>query len=68
MENLSAPPERAAANPLALIRALHTVIYIVMAASVFALFQASLTGERPVWFWPALVLLAGEIAVFVGSG
>jgi hypothetical protein len=57
-----------AANTLALIRTLHTAIYIVMAAAVFALFYASLTGARPLWFWPALLLVSGEIAVFVGFG
>ena len=36
-----------AANTLALIRALHTAIYIVMAAAVFALFYASLPAQDP---------------------
>jgi hypothetical protein len=56
-----------AAN-LALIRALHTAIYLVMAASVLAIFFAGATGAMGTWLWVALVLAAGESAVFFGNG
>jgi hypothetical protein len=53
---------------LAIVRALHTAIYVVMAASTFALVYAGLTGATGVWLWAALTLLGIESAVFAGSG
>lgn len=53
---------------LALIRWIHTAIYIVMAASTFVLLHAGLTGASGPWLWVALVLLAIETVVFVGNG
>lgn len=56
------------ARMLALIRWVHTAIYLVMAASTFVLLYAGLTGATGPWLWVALVLLAIETAVFVGNG
>ena len=53
---------------LALIRVLHTTIYLVMAASTFVLLYAGITGAQGPWLWIALVLLGVEVIVFVGNG
>jgi hypothetical protein len=53
---------------LALVRGVHTVIYVVMASSVFAVFYAGVVGARGPWLWAALGLVAIETVVFVGSG
>ena len=53
---------------LALIRAVHTAIYLVMAASTLLLVYAGVTGATGVWLWGALGLLAIESAVFAGNG
>ena len=53
---------------LALIRAVHTAIYLVMAASTLLLVYAGVTGAGGVWLWGVLVLLAIETIVFVGNG
>ena len=56
------------ARRLALVRGIHTVIYIVMAASTFVLVYAGLTGSRGWWLWVALALLGTETVVFAGNG
>ncbi len=53
---------------LALIRALHTTIYLVMAASTFVLLYAGISGSQGAWLWIALTLLGVEVVVFVGNG
>jgi hypothetical protein len=53
---------------LALIRTVHTVIYLVMAAATFVLVYAGVSGAQGVWLWLALVLLGVEVVVFVGNG
>ena len=53
---------------LAVVRAVHTAIYIVMAVSTFILVYAGLTGAHGPWLWAALVLLGIESVVFAGSG
>ena len=53
---------------LALIRATHTAIYVVMAASTFVLVYAGVTGASGWWLWAALALLAVETVVFAGFG
>jgi hypothetical protein len=53
---------------LAVIRAVHTSIYIIMAAATFLILYAGITGQQGMWLWIALTLLAGESAVFAGSG
>lgn len=49
-------------------RGIHTLIYVVMAASTFVLVFAGVTGTDGWWLWAAMVLLGVEIVVFVGSG
>lgn len=53
---------------LTLIRALHTTIYLVMAASTFVLVYAGVTGAHGRWLWVALALLGVETVVYVGNG
>jgi len=56
------------ARRLALVRGVHTAIYIGMVASIFVLLYAGATGYVGLWLWVALVLLAVETVVFVGNG
>jgi 4-hydroxybenzoate polyprenyltransferase len=56
------------ANRLALVRGVHTFIYIVMATSTLPLVYAGLTGAHRWWLWVALSLLAVETVVFAGNG
>lgn len=53
---------------LALVRAFHTIIYVVMAGSVSALLYAGVSGAGGAWVWVALALVGFEIVVFVGGG
>ena len=53
---------------LTLIRAIHTTIYLVMAASTFVLVYAGLSGAHGLWLWVALALLGLETVVYVGNG
>lgn len=53
---------------LGLVRGLHTVIYVVMAGSVFGLLYAGVSGARGPWLGWALGLISVEIVVFVGAG
>ncbi len=53
---------------LALVRGVHTAIYVVMAVSTLALLYAGITGSEGLWLWVAMVLLAIEVVVFAGSG
>lgn len=53
---------------LALVRGVHTAIYVVMAGAVFAVFYAGLTGAHGPWLSAALALVAIEVVVFVGAG
>jgi hypothetical protein len=56
------------AQRLAIVRAVHTAIYLVMAASTFILLYAGITGKSGVWLWTVMVLLGIEVVVFVGNG
>lgn len=56
------------AGRLAIIRTVHTAIYLVVAASTFVLLYAGITGQTGIWLWVALSLLAVETAVFTGFG
>ena len=58
-----ASPER-----LFLIRLLHTVIYVVMAASALLVLFAGVTGANGPWLPPALVLILLESVVFISFG
>jgi len=53
---------------LALVRTVHTAIYVVMAASTFALLYAGITGAGGPWLWTAMGLLGVEVVVFAGNG
>ena len=53
---------------LALIRTLHTAIYLVMAVATFVPVYAGLTGAEGTWLWIALVLLGVEVMVYLGNG
>lgn len=55
-------------KPLAVVRAIHTAIYVVMASSTVALVYAGVTGASGWWLAAAIVLLAIETVVFVGNG
>ncbi|MDR3541683.1 MAG: hypothetical protein P4L69_12065 [Desulfosporosinus sp.] len=52
---------------IALIRGIHTAIYLVMATATFVLLYAGITGTLGVWLWIALVLLSVEVAVLAGN-
>jgi hypothetical protein len=56
------------AQRLALVRALHTAIYLVNATAILLIVYAGLTGRTGRWLPVALVLAAAEAAVFAGSG
>jgi len=53
---------------LALIRGVHTAIYLVMAVSTFVLVYAGITGAQGSWLWVALALLIVESIVYLGNG
>ncbi len=53
---------------LALIRTIHTAIYLVMAAATFILVYAGVTGAQGTWLWIALGLLGAESVVYLGNG
>ena len=53
---------------LGLVRGVHTAVYLVMAASVFVLLYAGISGASGPWLWWALALISVEIVVFAGSG
>lgn len=53
---------------LALVRALHTAIYLAMASSVLVVLFAGLSGAHGAWLWIAGGLVAIECLVFAASG
>lgn len=53
---------------LALVRGLHTAIYLVMVAAILVLLYAGVTAYSGLWLKIALVLLALESVVFVANG
>lgn len=53
---------------LRLVRAIHTVIYVVMASASFVMLYAGVTGAHGRWLWLAAGLMTVEIVVFIGSG
>lgn len=53
---------------LALVRAIHTAIYVVMATATLMVFWAGVSGARGPWLYPALGLSLAEAAVFSASG
>jgi hypothetical protein len=55
-------------KPLMVVRAVHTVVYVVMAASTFVVLYAGITGTTGAWLWLAAALVGVESAVFLGNG
>jgi hypothetical protein len=55
-------------NALTMVRAVHTVIYMVMATSTFVVLYAGATGAMGAWLWLAAALVGVESAVFLGNG
>lgn len=53
---------------LTLVRTVHTIIYLIMAASTFLLIYAGFTGAQGLWLWIALVLLGMETIIYFGNG
>jgi hypothetical protein len=53
---------------LALLRGVHTAIYLVMASASLVVLYAGITGSRGTWLWVAATLVAIESAVFAFSG
>ena len=56
------------AQLLALVRTLHTAVYLVMVAAIFVLLYSGVTAYVGPWLWISLGLLAVESAVFLGNG
>ncbi len=56
------------AQRLTIIRAIHTVIYVVMAASALTVLASAITGATGPWLWVAAGLTALESLVFAASG
>ncbi len=56
------------AQCLALVRGIHTAIYVVMAVATFVLLYAGVTGAHGTWLWVVLGLLGIEVIVFAGNG
>jgi hypothetical protein len=54
-------------NALAVVRAVHTAIYVVMVTSIFLVLYAGIAGGGD-WLWWPLGLLGIEVVVFVGNG
>jgi len=61
-------PSPADARRLAIVRAVHTAIYLVMASAVFVVLYGGVTGAHGPWLWAAAGLAALESLVFAGSG
>lgn len=53
---------------LTLVRAVHTVIYGVMASASFVVLYAGVTGAHGRWLWMAAGLVTIEILLFAASG
>ncbi len=53
---------------LALVRALHTAIYLLMAAAVVVVLYGGVTGRHGPWLWAAAGLIFLESLVFAASG
>lgn len=53
---------------LTFVRALHTVIYVVMVMAILAVLYGGVTGRTGPWLIVALVLILIEAVVFIGNG
>jgi len=56
------------AQALTLVRAVHTVIYVVMASASLVVLYAGITGASGPWLWIAAGLVAVESVVFAAAG
>lgn len=56
------------ADRLTLMRAVHTVIYVVLTSAALLVLAAVITGARGPWLWIALGLVAIESAVLAANG
>ncbi len=56
------------AQRLTLVRAAHTVIYVVMAGASLVVLAAGVTGATGPWLWIAAGLVAAESVVFAAYG
>ncbi|MGI0491137.1 hypothetical protein ACN4EG_04940 [Alkalinema pantanalense CENA528] len=56
------------AQALALVRTIHTVIYIIMVMAIGILLYSGITGYTGIWLWISLALLTIETLVFFGNG
>lgn len=57
-----------ARRKLALVRLVHTLIYLVMASSTLLVLFAGVSGYVGLWLYISLILIAIEGAVFFGNG
>ena len=55
-------------DALTLVRAVHTIIYVVMATSTFVVLYAGITGDKGAWLWLPAALVGIESAVFLWNG
>ena len=51
-----------------MVRAVHTIIYVVMATSTFVVLYAGITVAKGAWLWLAAALIGFESAVFLWNG
>jgi hypothetical protein len=56
------------ADRLTVVRVVHTLIYVVMAASALLVLYAGVTGATGPWLWAAAGLTVIESVVFIGNG
>jgi hypothetical protein len=56
------------AQALALVRLVHTAIYLVVVVAIFVVLYAAITGAHGDWLWVALGLVSLESLVFAGCG
>lgn len=53
---------------LALVRGVHTAIYLIMSSAVLVVLFAGVTGAHGAWLWVAITLVAIESTVFIANG
>jgi hypothetical protein len=53
---------------LALIKTLHTAIFLIQSAAILYIVYSGITGRRDVWLVVAIVLVLAETIVFLANG
>lgn len=53
---------------LALVRGVHTAIYLVMVLAILLVLYAGVTSDAGPWLWIAATLVFAETVVFAGTG